>query len=459
MNMTKNKEEISFTEGSIFRSLIRFALPVLGALILQAAYGAVDVLVVGRYGDASSISAVGTGSVLVQFVTFVINNLAMGLTVTIGRHTGAKQKRAAGNAVGTAVIMFIAVGIVLSVLLVAFAGQIARLMQVPEESFDKTVLYMRICCSGTLVIIAYNVISAILRGFGDAKRPFLFVGIACVVNIAGDLILTGALGMDVAGVAIATVFAQLVSVVISLIVLCRQKLPMIFSLKQCRFHPKELRLILGVGIPMAIQDSMVQLSFIVINSICNNMGLIQSAGYGVAVKLVTFLMLVPSAVMQTVSAYIAQNVGAGNYGRARKGLHTAIFSASSVGIVIFCIGFFGGGLLSSFFTDDADVIIQSADYLRGYSMECFLSCILFSFCGFFNGNGKSIPVMVQGITSALFLRIPIALFMSHLPNTSLTLVGLATPITTVYGLIFFGICFIWFNAHIKKTTEPTAFID
>lgn len=444
-----SKKENSFVEGSVFGSMIRFAVPVLGALILQAAYGAVDLLVVGQFGDASSISAAGTGSAFMQMVTFVVTSLAMGSTVTIGQHIGEKKPREAGNAVGTTILLFAVLGIVLTVLLEVFTGNIVSVLQVPEASVDKTITYIRICSGGILIIIAYNVISGVLRGVGNANLPFIFVGIACVVNIIGDLLLVGVFHLDVAGAAIATVAAQLVSVIASLAVLKRQSLPISFSRLQCRIFGSELRMILNVGVPIALQEAMVQISFLVINSIVNNMGLMPSAGYGVAQKIVSFIMLVPSSVMQTVSAFVAQNIGAGKKERARKGYFTAMITGCCVGVVIFFIGFLGGGMISSLFTNDAGVIAQSADYLKGFSAECILTCILFSSIGYLNGCGKSIPVMVQGISSAFCIRIPVSVFMSKLPDTSLMLVGFATPITTIYGIIFFVICMMWMRKKGK----------
>ena len=184
----ENKNENSFVEGSIFGSLIKFAVPVLGALILQAAYGAVDLLVVGWFGDATSISAVGTGSAFMQMVTFIITSLAMGSTVIIGQHIGEKKPKAAGDAVGTTVVMFVILGVFLTVFLEIFSGGITSILQVPEESVGKTITYLRICSGGILIIIAYNVISGVLRGVGNANLSFLFVGIACVANIIGDLV-------------------------------------------------------------------------------------------------------------------------------------------------------------------------------------------------------------------------------------------------------------------------------
>lgn len=446
----EKKQENSFLEGSVFKSLIQFAVPVLGALVLQAAYGAVDLLVVGRFGNAASISAVGTGSAFMQMITFIITSLAMGSTVMIGQHIGEKKPEEAGDAVGTTIVMFAVIGLVVTVLLEVLATGMMRLMKVPTDSFEQAVLYVRICSGGILIIIAYNVISGVLRGVGNANLPFLFVGIACIVNILGDLLFVAVFRMDVAGAALATVLAQLVSVLASLLVLKRQKLPISFSLRQCKIYPKELKRILNVGVPIALQEAMVQISFLVINSIINNMGLMQSAGYGVAQKLISFIMLIPSSVMQSVSAFVAQNIGAGQEERAKKGFLTAMATGCVVGVAIFFAGFFGGALMSSLFSNDAEVIAQSADYLRGFSIECILTCVLFSSIGYFNGCGKSIPVMVQGITSAFCIRIPVSVFMSKLPDTSLMLVGLATPITTIYGIIFFIICFMRLNKEKRS---------
>lgn len=436
-----SKKEYSFVEGSIFGSLIRFAVPVLGALILQAAYGAIDLLVVGQFGDASSISAVGTGSTFMQMVTFVITSLAMGSTVIIAQHVGEGKPKEAGDSVGTTIILFLILGVVLTIILEMCAGGIVSILQVPEASVDKAVTYIRICSEGILIIIAYNVISGVLRGIGNANLPLLFVGIACVVNIIGDLVFVALFHMDAAGAALATVLAQLVSVIASALVLKRQNLPISFSLEQCKIYPRELKRILNVGVPIAVQEAMVQISFLVINSIVNNMGLMPSAGYGVAQKLVSFIMLIPSSVMQSVSAFVAQNIGAGQAERARKGYYTAMVTGCAVGILIFLGGFFGGSFLSSLFTSDPEVIAQGADYLRGFSADCIFTCVLFGTTGYFNGRGISFPVMIQGISAAFLVRIPVSLFMSKLANTSLMLVGLAAPITTIYGIVFYMICF------------------
>lgn len=453
MAKNKTKKEVSFTEGSIPLALLKFSVPVLGALILQAAYGAVDLMVVGMFCEASSISAVGTGSTFMSMVTFIITSLAMGSTVTIARHIGERKPELAGRTVGTTIILFLMIGLVVTVLLELCVGPITQILQVPEASVSKTIDYLRICSGGILVIIAYNIISCVLRGAGNANLPLLFVAIACVANIIADFVFVGVFHMDVAGAAWATVLAQFISVAVSLPVLKHQELGFHFAKKDLHIYKGELRQILQIGIPIALQEFTVQISFLVINAIVNSMGLMPSAGYGVAQKVTSFIMLVPSALMQSVSAYVAQNIGAGLMDRAKKGLKIAIFGGTAFGILMFLLGFFKADWLSSFFTNDFEVIVQSSDYIRGFCLDCILTCTLFSFIGYFNGCSRSTPVMVQGIVSALFIRIPLTVFFANMPNTSLFFVALSTPITSLLGIAFFLYCYARMN---RKQTKVSA---
>ena len=199
-------------------------LPVLGALILQVAYGAVDLLVVGRFGSTAGLSAVSTGSQILNLVTFVVTQLAMGVTVLIARYLGEKRPEQISAVLGGAAVVFSILSVGIFILLVGFAQPISVLMQAPEETVDLTVSYVRIC-GGIFFIVGYNLLSAIFRGLGDSRSPLLFVLVACLVNIAGDLILVAGFGMDAAGAAIATVLAQAVSVVFAVALLIKKKLP------------------------------------------------------------------------------------------------------------------------------------------------------------------------------------------------------------------------------------------
>lgn len=223
------KHAVSFTEGPILPPLLRFTVPVLLALFLQAMYGAVDLLVVGQFGSPADVSAAATGSQVMHTLTSVITGLSMGATILLGQKLGQKRRDEAGQVLGSAVTMFGAIALVLTAAMLLAAEPMSALMRAPAEAFGKTVAYVRICSGGAVFIVAYNVLGAVFRGIGDSKTPLLAVAIACAVNIAGDLLLVGAFRMGVAGAAVATVAAQGVSVVLSLVVTARRGLPFDFS--------------------------------------------------------------------------------------------------------------------------------------------------------------------------------------------------------------------------------------
>jgi putative MATE family efflux protein len=429
-----NKSIADFTQGSILKKLVWFMVPILGALILQAAYGAVDLLVVGRFGSTSGLSAVSTGSQVLNLVTFVVTQLAMGITVLIARYLGEKQPEKIGPVLGGAVAVFALISVGLFALLVGLARPISILVQAPEESLDLTTSYVRICGGGIFFIVAYNVLSAIFRGLGDSKSPLLFVLVACVVNIVGDLLLVAGLHMDAAGAALATVFAQTVSVVCAVVMLLKKKLP--FSIKRAYFRlGAPCRDFLRIGLPLALQECLTQLSFLALCAFVNRLGLEASSGYGVASKIVNFAMLIPSALMQSMASFVSQNVGAGDIKRAKRSMLTGIGVGLCFGIAVFALVMQKGDVLAGLFSTDAQVIEKGFAYLKGFAPETILTAVLFSMIGYFNGNQKTVWVMLQGLIQTLLVRLPMAYLMSIQPNASLTLIGLAAPASTAVGIL------------------------
>lgn len=374
-----------FTQGSILKKLCRFMLPVLGALILQAAYGAVDLLVVGRFGSTSGLSAVSTGSQVLNLVTFVVTQLAMGVTVLIARYIGEKREKEIGAVLGGAAVVFTILAGCLFVLLVLFARPISVLMQAPQEALALTASYVRICGCGILFIVAYNVLSAVFRGLGDSRSPLLFVLVACLVNVAGDLVLVAGLHLDAAGAALATVLAQAVSVGCALAILRRKKLPFTFRKSDVRLN-EQCRRFLAIGLPLALQEFLTQLSFLALCAFVNRLGLAASSGYGVASKIVSFVMLVPSALMQSMASFVAQNIGAGNVKRAKKSMFTGIAVGVAFGIVMFALVLRKGDVLAGLFSTDAEVVRRGFEYLRGFAPETIVTAVLFSMVGYFNGS-------------------------------------------------------------------------
>ena len=432
-------EKNDFTQGSILKKLAAFMLPILGALVLQAAYGAVDLLVVGRFGSTIGLSTVSTGSQVLNLVTFVVTQLAMGVTVLIARYLGEKKPELIGSVIGGAAVVFTLLSAVLFVVMVGFARSISVLMQAPAEAVALTASYVRICGSGIFFIVAYNLLAAVFRGLGDSKSPLLFVLVACVVNIIGDLVLVAGFHLDAAGAAIATVAAQAVSVLCAVVILLKKKLP--FTIRKSDFRLNlQSRKFLSIGLPLALQEFLTQLSFLALCAFVNRLGLEASSGYGVACKIVNFAMLIPSSLMQSMASFVSQNMGAGNPKRAKKAMFTGIGIGLAFGCAMFALVFFRGDLLSSVFTTDAAVIQNAFAYLKGFAPETLATAVLFSMVGYFNGSDKTVWVMVQGLVQTLLVRLPMAYIMSIQPNASLTMIGLAAPTSTVVGIVL-NVCF------------------
>lgn len=430
----EQQQRDDFTRGSIVAKLSGFMLPILGALILQAMYGAVDILVVGRFGSTAGLSGVSTGSNIVNLVTFTVTGLSMGITVLIGRYIGEKRQEQVGRVIGGAICFFAVLSVAVSGVLLIFARQLALVMQAPAEAVELTVVYVQICGGGLLFIVAYNVISSIFRGMGNSRLPLIFVAIACGTNIVGDLLFVAVFHMNVAGAALATVLAQAVSVALSLIIIRRQKLPFEMKKRDICFNP-EIGKFIKVGIPIAFQEILTQFSFLALCAFINRLGLEASSGYGVANKIVSFIMLVPGALMQSMSAFVAQNVGAGKEQRARRAMAAGMAMGAGIGVFISALAFFRGDLLAVIFTRDAAVVAKAAEYLRGFSIEAVVTSILFSFIGYYNGHSQTLFVMIQGIAQTFLVRLPMSYFMSIRPGAGLMEIGLAAPSATVFGIV------------------------
>lgn len=450
-----SSEKSDFTQGSILKKLALFMLPILGALVLQAAYGAVDLLVVGRFGSTSGLSAVSTGSQVLNLVTFVVTQLAMGVTVLIARYLGEKQPKYIGPVIGGAAIVFTIISVVLFAVMVGLARPISVLMQAPTEAVDLTTSYVRICGGGIFFIVAYNMLAAIFRGLGDSKSPLLFVLVACIFNIVGDLVLVAGFHLDAAGAAIATVFAQAVSVVCAIVILLKKDLPFKIQKSDLCLN-SQCGKFLSIGLPLALQEFLTQLSFLALCAFVNRLGLSASSGYGVACKIVNFAMLVPSSLMQSMASFVSQNIGAGNRQRAKKSMFTGIGIGLVIGSFVFALVMLKGDLLSSAFTTDAEVIANAYAYLKGFAPETLVTAVLFSMVGYFNGNNKTVWVMIQGLVQTLLVRLPMAYFMSVQPNASLTNIGLAAPTSTAVGIVLNVCFFLYLERKSKKETTLAA---
>lgn len=440
------KKNQSLTEGKIFPTLIRFALPVLFAIFLQSLYGAVDLLVVGQFATTADVSGVSTGSQLMHTVTCLIAGLSMGLTVIVGNRIGEGKPKEAGKAIGTGIALFAVVSVVLTVIFLLLTSVIAKALNAPEEAFGNTVSYLRICFSGLVFITAYNILGSIFRGIGDSVTPLVTVAISCVLNVACDILFVAVFHMGASGAAFATVLSQTVSVITSFVLIRRKSLPIEFSIKDIRFDMPLMWSELKIGIPIALSDLLVGFSFLVIQAVVNSISLVASAAIGVGEKVCAFIMLVPSAFSQAITAFVAQNLGAGKPERASKALLYGILTSECIGLLMFYLAFFHGDFLALLFAKDIGVIEAAHSYLKAYAIDCMLTPFLFCMLGYFNGYGKTSYVMFQGIFSAFCIRTPLAILFSRLENTSLFLIGLSTPCASIIQIAM-GLFMI---LHIRK---------
>lgn len=446
-------KELDLTQGSVPKVLLKFAMPFLIANVLQALYGGADLFVVGQFDDAASVAGVAIGSQVMQTITGIILGLTTGTTILIAMGTGAKDNRKVAATIGTSVYFFAAVGIILTLVMVLLHRPIAALMHTPEEAMADTLHYILICSVGIPFIMGYNVVCGILRGLGDSKSPLYFVGIACVINIAADFLLVGGFGMRAAGAAIATVLSQGISFLAALWFLHRRGFHFEFTRRDIRFHKDLSRRIVTLGAPIALQDALINVSFLIITVIVNQMGVIASASLGVVEKIIIFAMLPPTAMAAAVATMTAQNYGAGLIQRMNRCLYSGVGISLVFGVSVCVYSQFLPETLTGIFTTDPAVIEMAAGYLRGYSIDCVIVSFVFCINSYFSGQGNSWFPMIHSMIATFLFRIPLSYLFGRLDPTDLELMGYAPPLSTIVSLL---ICFWYLRRNNRKLQNRMA---
>lgn len=439
------------TSGNYKTKLLKFALPYIGAYFLQAFYGATDLFVVGKFNGTSAISAVTIGSQIMLIITSFIVGCAMGSTVLIGRTLGANDKRGAAAALGNTIIFFTIVAAVLTPVMIFFTPNLISILQTPTEAVNEALSYTLICSIGIPFITVFNVIAAVFRGMGDSKTPLKIVAVACVVNIFGDLLLTGYFKMDTVGVGIATTAAQLISSVFGIIILFKKGLPFEFSRKSIKFNKRSIGKIATTGLPVAAQDTLINISFIILTVIANRRGLVVSSAVGVVEKVASFIFIVPSSMLSSISTLTAQNRGAGNMERAVKTTKFGIFITAVFGLLMLLLSEFMPQLFNGIFTSDPEVLKQANDYIKTYAIDFVLVAFAFCINGYLCGCEKSIVTFIHNVLSIFCVRIPVAWVLSNAFPNSLEPMGLASPLGSVLSLVILGIYFAMKKHRSKKT--------
>lgn len=444
--------EKNLTSGSVLKNVVCFSLPFLLSYFLQTLYGMADLFIIGQFGGVEQTTAVSIGSQVMHMITVMIVGLSMGSTVIIARAVGAEDKKSASRTVGNTATLFMLISVALALTLLLFARRIVFAMSTPEQAVNGTFLYLSICFAGIPFITAYNIISSIFRGLGDSKSPMYFIAVACVANIIFDYIFMGVLKLGPAGAALGTTLSQAVSVAIALVVIIKRKL---ISVERSDFVlRREIVLpVLKIGFPVAMQDGFIQISFILITIIANRRGLADAAAVGIVEKIMSFMFLVPSSMLSTVSALASQNIGAKKYDRADSTLRFASFIATGFGLAMAVLIQFSASSFVALFTADSVVIALGAQYLRGYIWDCFLGGIHFSFSGYFCALGKSGISFLHNLLSIVLVRVPGAYFMSKLFPENLFPMGIATACGSLLSVI---VCVIAFCILRKRKNFATS---
>lgn len=446
-----NSLEKNLTNGSVLKNIAYFSLPYLLSYFLQTLYGLADLFIIGQFEGVASTTAVSIGSQVMHMLTVMIVGLAMGSTVCIGQAVGAGDKKHASAAIGNTVTLFMLLSVVITALLLALVRPIVSVMSTPAEAADGTRAYLTICFIGIPFITAYNIISSIFRGLGDSKSPMIFIAVACAANIALDYIFIGAMGLGPAGAALGTTLSQAISVVFSLVVILRRKSGI--SLERRDLHPQRdtMGRLLRIGIPVAVQDGLIQIAFIVITVIANRRGLDAAAAVGIVEKIISFVFLVPSSMLSTVSALCAQNIGAGKQARAEQTLRYAVIIAVSFGIIIALLTQFISEQAVGLFTPDVIVITLGGQYLRGYIWDALFAGIHFCFSGYFCACGRSEISFIHNISAIALVRIPGVYLTSKLFPDTLFPMGLATAAGSLLSVIICVIAFALLKKHSVKS--------
>ena len=443
--------ERDLTSGSVWKNIVYFSLPYLLSYFLQTLYGLADLFIVGQFDSVASTTAVSIGSQVMHMLTVMIVGLAMGTTVNIGRAVGARDSQKASKVVGNTTVLFVGVSVVLAVVLLVLVQPIVRVMSTPAEAVEGTVRYLTICFIGIPFITAYNVIASIFRGLGDSKSPMYFIAVACVANIALDYLFIGALHMGPAGAALGTTLSQTISVAVSLLVILKKKTGISVKREDFRLERVTMGQVLKIGVPIAAQDGFIQVAFIIITIIANRRGLSVAAAVGIVEKIISFLFLVPSSMLSTVSALGAQNMGAGKYERADQILRYAMGIAVGFGLIVSLLIQIIAGPVVGLFTTDATVILLGAQYIRGYIWDCIFAGVHFSFSGYFCAYGKSEISFVHNLIAILCVRIPGVFLTSNIFPDTLFPMGMATATGSLLSVIICMIAFGWLKKQKRKS--------
>lgn len=437
----------NLTTGKIAPTLLKFAFPYLLANALQAVYSAVDLIIIGQFSSPETTSAavagVAIGSQIMMVFTVIVLGISTGATILIAKYTGADNKEKLAQTIGCIALIFAVMAIILTPLLIALNSPAISLMQTPSEAVGYTKDFLLICSFGLPFIIGYNAVSGIFRGMGDSKTPLVFVGIACTINILLNLLFVAVLHLGPKGSALSTIIAQGLAFLLSISYMKIKGFSFEIKRKHFRLDKSITGKVFRVGVPLALQDALVSLSFLIITAIVNTMGVTETAAVGVVGRLLGFLFIPQTAFAAAISTISSQNIGAGKPERSFKSLYYGIGFSVIYSIIMFVYSQINPESLVSIFTSDINVIKGGAIYLKSFSYDYVLVSFVFSFNTFFSSFNKAVFSMAHSLIATFLIRIPVSFAVVNIMNGSLYEMGFAAPVSTSFSFLA-CLCFFFY---------------
>ena len=433
--------ENDLSKGSVVRNLVMFALPFLISSIVQSLYNVADMLIVGNFSGTASMSGVNIGGQVTFILTNVVVGLCSGGTVLIAQYLGAQKKEDMRDTVATLMSTLLVAGVVFTALMLILKNQVLVLIQTPAESFTEASRYLTVTVTGIIFIFGYNVLSAVMRGMGDSKRPFYFVLIACITNIFLDLLLVAVFKMGALGAAAATVFSQALSMILCILYMKKHDFIFDFKPSSFKFHKEKLALIVKIGLPAAVQNGVTSFSFLIITTLVNVIGGVNaSAAVGVVGKFNGFAIMPAVAMGSSISTICAQNIGAGEWGRAHKTCRVGALIAIACSYTIFVLVQLFPQQILELFGDNPAMIQNGVEYFRTFSFDYLILPLCFSLNGLYIAAGHTTFSLINSMMSALALRVPASILFGIVMDLGLKGVGLGAPIASFGSLLLI----IWF---------------
>ena len=405
MSQTQSKSKsMDMTEGSIFKLLIAFSIPLLMGNIFQQLYNTVDSLVVGNYDGKEALAAVGsTGPVINTLITF-FNGVSLGATVIISRYFGAHDDVKLHSAIETTLALTFLSGIFCTVLGICAAPWLLRFMDTPEDVMPAASTYLRIYFAGVSGLLIYNMGRGILRAVGDTKRALYFLILSSIMNIVLDLVFVIVFNMGIAGVAYATIISQFVSAILILILLTKSKENYRFVWKDLRIDLPIVKQICSVGLPAGLQQAITSFSNVYVQSYINGFGSSCMAGWSSYSKIDMFVMLPMMSVAQATTTFVSQNIGAGNLERAKKGTNTSLAMSAAISLGIAVVLWMLAPQFASLFSQDVEVVYFCTLFLRQNIFFLATCCLTQVYSGTLRGVGNSTTPMILMLISYVAFR-------------------------------------------------------